>query len=504
MVSVLVIEDMARHRALIKSISKLPTAGARIEYYYWGEREGEVFAVDTLRDHILANQGKYDVISLDLTWPEADEYQFNELNAESLSSQRPNTEQLDAIQSTHPNGIKLLNAIHDTNRVPLLIWTRHSYPWWDEYVYLKGAEFVLHKDRADHDFLPRLLQAMPGLKQKLSQLDMRELKGTSRAMIKLRADINRAARTTKGNILITGPTGSGKSKIARVLGHGLKGSGKYVPRNFAAITKSLSVSFFSGNIKGYPNPTDPERMGCFREAENGVLFGDEIGLCPIELQPELLHAVDNNPTITPLGSETEIPVTARFISATDRDLEEMVAAGRFHRPLLERINQIHIHVPGLNEHRDDIPDLIAHFRDNAIEEHPTKCGVRFSEDAIDYLVDHDWSLGNCRSLENTIKRLVSLSPSDITRDLVKAVLCDLAATSGDSSGSQHRNEPSIEDLPPDGIDLKEAVEANARTFEEGIIKRALLRVNGNKAAAATLLRMSPDDLRYRMKKYGIE
>ena len=268
-------------------------------------------------------------------------------------------------------------------------------------------------------------------------------------------------------VLICGETGVGKELVAKKI-HELSDSGDelFVPLNLAAIPDTLVESHLFGHRRGAFTGADTKRDGAFRAASGGTLFLDEIGELPLHVQPKLLRALENG-EITPLGSDLPEQVHTRVITATHRDLESMVKNGSFRQDLFMRLNMFTVQVPPLRERKEDILLLVEHF----LRRHCNAIGKTINgveEEAMPYLIAHEWTGGNVRELSNVIERAVILCSGDYVR--IEHLPRELI-------GSE-KNHPSL--------DLKTAV----HQFEHGHIQAVLESVNGNRERAARALGIS--------------
>ena len=207
-------------------------------------------------------------------------------------------------------------------------------------------------------------------------------------------------------ILIEGESGVGKELIAAAIqGEGDRAGKPFVTVNCGAIPENLVESILFGHEKGAFTGAADKHAGKFQEANGGTLFLDEIGELPLDIQVKLLRALQEG-EVDPVGSKKPVKVDIRLISATNRDMLQMVKEGRFREDLYYRLNVFPIHVPPLRQRKDDIPDLVAHFiRRLAAEEGKDVVGI--SPTALDMLKAYDWP-GNVRQLENTIFRAIVL------------------------------------------------------------------------------------------------
>ena len=212
-------------------------------------------------------------------------------------------------------------------------------------------------------------------------------------------------------ILIEGESGVGKELIAAAIqGEGDRAGKPFVTVNCGAIPENLVESILFGHEKGAFTGAADKHAGKFQEANGGTLFLDEIGELPLDIQVKLLRALQEG-EVDPVGSKKPVKVDIRLISATNRDMLQMVKEGRFREDLYYRLNVFPIHIPPLRQRKDDIPDLVAHFiRRLAAEEGKEVVGI--SQDALSMLKAYDWP-GNVRQIENTIFRAIVLCDGEV-------------------------------------------------------------------------------------------
>ncbi|MCW3072568.1 MAG: Fis family transcriptional regulator [Bacteroidetes bacterium] len=247
------------------------------------------------------------------------------------------------------------------------------------------------------------------LKKKVSKTF--DMIGESKAIGQIKEMVERVA-PTDARVLITGGNGSGKELVARWLHEKSNRSGApLVEVNCAAIPSELIESELFGHEKGAFTSAINQRKGKFEQAEGGTLFMDEIGDMSLSAQAKVLRALQEN-KITRVGGEKEIKVNVRVVAATNKDLQKEIAAGNFREDLYHRLSVILIHVPSLNERKDDIPLLAEHFLKMICEDHgmPLKS---FSKDAIKELQKINWT-GNIREFRNVVERLIILCDKTIT------------------------------------------------------------------------------------------
>ena len=241
--------------------------------------------------------------------------------------------------------------------------------------------------------------------------------GDSKAMTELRKIIERVAKTD-ANVLITSENGTGKEVVAHLIHeNSLRAKKVMVEVNCAAIPSELIESELFGHTKGSFTSAIKDRAGKFEQADGGTLFLDEIGDMSLSAQAKVLRALQEN-EITRVGSDKPIKVNVRVLAATNKDLKKEIAEGRFREDLYHRLNVIPIHVPSLDDRKEDIPLLIKYFVEYICQEQGTKL-KSFSSDAIVALQQRSWS-GNIRELRNVVERLIILSGDTITIEDVEA------------------------------------------------------------------------------------
>ncbi len=240
--------------------------------------------------------------------------------------------------------------------------------------------------------------------------------GETDGIIKIKEMIEKVA-PSDARVLVTGANGSGKELVARSL-HDLSNRKKmpFVEVNCAAIPSELIESELFGHEKGAFTSAVKDKKGKFELASGGTLFLDEIGDMSASAQAKVLRALQEN-VIQRVGSERDIKIDARVVAATNKDLRQEIAEGRFREDLYHRLAVILIHVPSLNERREDIPMLAEHFLTLVCSEHgvPKK---EFTDDALLELQQTDWT-GNIRELRNIVERLVILCGAKISGEDVR-------------------------------------------------------------------------------------
>jgi two-component system response regulator AtoC len=311
--------------------------------------------------------------------------------------------------------------------------------------------------------------------------------GRHPAMRELFKLIGRVA-ASDATVLITGESGTGKELVTQAIHrHSRRATRPLVAVNCAAIPEALIESELFGHERGAFTGAVQSRPGRLELADGGTLFLDEIGELPLALQAKLLRAVQER-SFERLGGQRPVSSDFRLIAATNRDLAEAMAAGRFREDLFYRLNVVRVDVPALRERRSDIPELAEHFlRRHGAEGASAPSG--FSDEAMRALLLHDYP-GNVRELENLVQRSIVLARGP----LVTAE--DLPGLGGDAAESA--DELRLRDL------LSLPLDAALRELERMLIRRALVQAGGNKTEAARLLQMRRQQLYARLSELGIE
>jgi len=300
------------------------------------------------------------------------------------------------------------------------------------------------------------------------------LMGTSPALSAVKAMLRRAA-PTDATVLLTGESGTGKELAARAL-HALssRGAASFIALNCAALPSDLLESELFGHARGAFTGALADREGKFRQAEGGTLFLDEVGDMEPRLQAKLLRALQER-VVDPVGASRPVPVDVRVIAATNRDLRDLVAAGRFREDLYFRLAVLQIHMPPLRDCRDDIPMLFADAYRRAGGGTPT-----LEPGALRRLAAYGWP-GNVRELQNLCQRLAVLHPGE---PIVESMV------------------PGAPEVAPEGASGE--APQGLWDVERAAILAALERSGGNKSRAARALQVPRHVLLYRLKKFRID
>jgi DNA-binding NtrC family response regulator len=281
-------------------------------------------------------------------------------------------------------------------------------------------------------------------------------------------------------VLVLGESGTGKELVARSIHFsGVRKAKPFVAVDCSALVPTLIEAELFGYVKGAFTGAAYKKPGLMEVAHNGTLLLDEIGDLPVNLQAKLLRALQEK-EIRPVGSTDSLPLAARIIAATNRDLEAAVCQGSFRQDLFFRLNVVQIKVPPLRERKSDIPILVNSFLEKHCEATDKTCTI--SEDAMSHLMGYDWP-GNVRELENAIEHAIALRSGSILR------IGDLPSNLHHASG---------EKLPQNDEVLP------LEKLERRAILRVLQEVDGDKLAAARLLGIGKTTLYRKLKQYEFQ
>lgn len=310
--------------------------------------------------------------------------------------------------------------------------------------------------------------------------------GKSPAVQKVRDMIEKLARG-QAPVYISGESGTGKELAARLIHElGPRADHPFVPVNCGAIPEQLVESEFFGHKKGSFTGAVQDKEGLFAAADGGTLFLDEVGDLPIHMQVKLLRAIQEK-SIRPVGTQAEIKVDVRIVSATHKSLAQLVDEGKFRQDLYYRLNVIELPMPNLQERPEDI-ELLARSINTRLSAEMGMTAPDISQDAINALKQYPFP-GNVRELENILERALTLC------DGKEITAVDLQLR----GGAQVPQTQSA--AGPDG---EEGLDDYLSRIERAAIEEALEKTNQNKTAAARLLGITFRALRYKLEKLGIE
>ena len=332
-----------------------------------------------------------------------------------------------------------------------------------------------------------------------------KLTGDSVVMDKLRQQISRVARS-QAPVFIHGESGSGKEIVARNIHYsGPKAEGPFIPVNCGAIPSELMESEFFGHTKGSFTGAHQDKKGLFQSADGGTLFLDEVADLPLSMQVKLLRGIQEK-AVRPLGSEHEIPVDIRILSASHKDLDAEIAKGNFREDLYYRINVIELEVAPLRDRREDIPQLADLFLTKFAAEFDSQ-PVQLSSEALDSLQHYSFP-GNVRELENTLERAFTLCDGEIIEaaDLhLKARKASVIVEAEPNVVASQPDQQPASDNKQSKHNLKgQSIDDYLALIEKGILEKALEESRWNKTAAAEKLGITFRQLRYKLKKLNID
>jgi two-component system response regulator PilR (NtrC family) len=318
--------------------------------------------------------------------------------------------------------------------------------------------------------------------------------GSSEPMMEVFEAIRRVADSS-ATVILRGESGTGKELVAKAIHYNSgRRSGPFVSVNCSALPEGLIEAELFGHEKGAFTGALGLVEGRFERADGGTLLLDEIGALGQPLQSKLLRVLEER-EFTRVGGKNPIKVDIRLISATNENLEDAVAAGRFREDLYYRINVVPINLPPLRERREDIPLLTEHFIRRFSEEHGLK--KQMDTEALHYLMDYSWK-GNVRELENLIQRVVLMTDVEtISAAHLPPQMLNQEPVFRPSAESQ--SDYSAPAFPDAGLNLDREV---AR-YEYELVRAAITRAGGVKIKAAEALGLNKDRMKYLCKKYDL-
>lgn len=405
------------------------------------------------------------------------------------------------IKMNKMDGMEVLTAAKEFSDIPFIMISGHGTIETAVEAARKGAFDFLEKPLDLNRLLITVRNALEKgslvketkvLKRKISKT--KEILGDSSSINLIKDTIEKVA-PTEARVLITGANGAGKELVARWLHEKSSRSGStLVEVNCAAIPSELIESELFGHEKGSFTSAVKQRIGKFEQANNGTLFLDEIGDMSLSAQAKVLRALQEN-KITRVGGEKEIDVNVRVIAATNKDLLREIEEGNFRMDLYHRLSVILIHVPSLNERKDDIPTLANAFCEEVCAEYsmPVKA---FTPDAMKALQSLPWT-GNIRELRNMIERLIILCDKKITEeDVLKFANPGGPITANSLAGNHTSN----------GFDMEQFTSfQDFKDFSEcEFIKYKLERNNWNVSKTADDLDIQRSHLYSKIEKFGLK
>lgn len=391
------------------------------------------------------------------------------------------------------NGISLVEHVQENFKdMPIAVITAHGNME-SAVLALKAGAFDFVSKPVDIQILRSLVSAatntLPAATEdKIADNNKLSITGKSAAVNTLLKNIAKLARN-QAPVFIHGESGSGKERVAKMIHQqGSRSNGPFIPVNCGAIPAELMESEFFGHLKGSFTGAHTDKQGLFQAANGGTLFLDEVAELPLNMQVKLLRVIQEK-AVRSVGGEQENPVDVRILSASHKNLVQLVSAGAFREDLYYRINVIELTIPSLRERKEDIPLFVEQLLGNLAN----KMGmdktetVSLDKEAMAALQSYHFP-GNVRELENILERAIALSDHHI---ITKK---DLHLKTTDAHAPPETVETTREKIDP--MDLAGQ--------ERSSIIQALEQTRWNKTAAAKLLGLSLRQLRYRLQKLDIE
>ena len=413
------------------------------------------------------------------------------------------------IRMPQMDGMTLLNEVHASHpMLPVIIMTAHSDLDSAVNAYQKGAFEYLPKPFDIDEAVTLTQRALAHAREQSTvskaQVEdvVTEIIGEAPAMQEVFRAIGRLSRSSI-SVLINGQSGTGKELVAHALHrHSPRASKPFIALNMAAIPADLVESELFGHEKGAFTGAQAARQGRFEQADGGTLFLDEIGDMPLDVQTRLLRVLADGQFYR-VGGHQSVSVDVRIIAATHQNLEQRVAEGKFREDLFHRLNVIRVHLPSLNERREDIPLLTRHFLRRAAKELDVEA-KSISKDAERVMSQLPWP-GNVRQLENVCRWLTVMAsgqevlPSDLPPEIHSDSSIEKpSAESGDwpdllASWTDKQLRDGHHNILNDAM----------LTFERVMLERALQHTHGHKQDAAKRLGWGRNTLTRKLKELGV-
>ncbi|MBT8074500.1 MAG: sigma-54-dependent Fis family transcriptional regulator [Xanthomonadales bacterium] len=399
------------------------------------------------------------------------------------------------------NGLDLVREIvRDHPQLPAAVITAHGRVE-DAVTALKIGAFDFVSKPVDLSILRKLVNTALKLRTEESETagpdeqddspfadDMMDrLTGNSEAIRKCKDMIRKLARS-QAPVMISGDSGSGKELAARLIHDlGPRVDQPFVPVNCGAIPTELMESEFFGHLKGSFTGAGTDKEGLFQAADGGTLLLDEVADLPLSMQVKLLRAIQEK-AVLPVGARKEVPIDVRILSASHQLLRPLVDDGKFRSDLFFRLNVIELHMPGLDERREDIAELVERFLKEITEQWDESNPPVVLPDAMEALKNHNYT-GNVRELINILQRAITMCEGNTIEadDLMLEQV------------SVKESEPSLTKRDED-----QTLDTYIEDIEKKMLEDALKKARYNKTRAAELLGISFRSFRYKLKKFDID
>ena len=423
-------------------------------------------------------------------------------NALSALQEGPFDLVISDIRMPGASGLDLLGSIKERHPdLPVIMITAFASPD-DAVIAMKNGAFDYISKPFNIEEIKSVVDSATSRKSKSGPASQKSdsfpgIIGQSREMLKI-YDIIRRIAPTPANVLIYGESGTGKELVAQAIHANSQAAGNpFIPITCSAIPDELMESELFGHVKGSFTGAICDKQGLFAQADKGTAFLDEIGELPPLIQTKLLRVLQER-EIKPVGGTRIQQITVRIIAATNRILEEEMAAGRFREDLFYRLAVVPIRVPPLRERKGDVPLLVHHF----LHKYSKRLGKEVQEIssyAMQVLMNYDFP-GNVRELENIIERGVAMESSNI----ILPESLSLSATGRQGKQEYNASSPVFQAASGEEELFDIGLEKVVDNLEKKLIAHALTKTGNSKIKAADLLQISFRSLRYKIKKYGIE
>jgi two-component system response regulator PilR (NtrC family) len=457
------LRQMEKHKGRILIVEDENSMREVLRILLEGESYEVISASDGLKGLSYIDKDIFDLVITDIKMPGADGFEV-----------------LKKVKHISPDTIVLMITAFGTTEAAIEAMKLGAYDYINKPFKIDEIRLIVKKALEKK----RLSEEVSLLRDKVKiTYRLENIIGQSSKMQELFRLIPKVAQSIS-NVLIIGESGSGKELVAMAL-HNLSNrkDRNFVAINCSAFPEGLLESELFGHMKGSFTGAMQNKQGLFEVADSGSLFLDEIGEMPINLQSKLLRVLENG-TFRRVGGTTDIRVDVRVISATNKDIKEEIASGRFREDLYYRLNVVPIHIPSLRERREDIPLLVEHFLKKISDQ--TK---RVTPEAMRILIEYPWK-GNVRELENVIERVALLTekeeitPAELPNEII----------------GYAEEIKEIPELTEEGINL----ETIMTDIEKKYLLKALEKSRGVKKNAAKLLNLTFRSFRHRLSKYGIK
>jgi two-component system response regulator HydG len=399
---------------------------------------------------------------------------------------------LDEIRSSHPETLVLVMTAYATVSSAVEAMRIGASDYLTKPFSLEDLSVVLERaaERRSIDVESRALR-----ERLRTSSGLGDLIGRSPAMEKLYRILSKVAHTTHP-LLILGESGTGKELVARSIhNHGPNADKPFIAVDCGSLVPSLIESELFGYVKGSFTGANRSRTGLLAAAEGGTVFLDEVAELPLDLQTRLLRALQEK-EIRPIGSNQAVPINARILAATNRDLTVMVETGQFRKDLFFRLNVVNLRIPPLRERKADIPLLAAHVLERVRRE--SGLAYSFSDDALRLMMDYDWP-GNVREMEHAIERVCALSSGPVLH------MADFPTQMQDyRMHQQHAQREEVHGPADPAISTtQEKSVLSIAELEKNAILSTIRQLKGDKLMAARLLGIGKTTLYRKLKEYGL-